>query len=142
MQTIGAMKRVLAMRQKEKALQELGYSRQDIELLARAVHGEARGEPMQGQIAVAAVIVNRTKSADFPNTLRGVVFQSGAFDAVEDGQIWLAPDRKAKKAAELAVLGQDPSEDAVYYYNPDKTTNNWIWSRPVVKRIGRHVFAR
>ncbi|MFZ5640239.1 MAG: spore cortex-lytic enzyme [Bacillota bacterium] len=140
--TTTEIEHLLADRKKEKELQKRGYSRRDIELLARAVHGEARGEPLEGQVAVAAVIVNRVESPRFPKTVKGVIFQSGAFDAVDDGQIWLEPDHKAYKAAEMAILGHDPTGKAIYYYNPDKTTNKWIWSRPVVKKIGRHVFAK
>jgi N-acetylmuramoyl-L-alanine amidase len=140
--TTAEIKQLLTDRKKEKELQKRGYSRRDVELLARAVHGEARGEPMEGQVAVAAVIVNRVESPEFPKTVKGVIFQSGAFDAVDDGQIWLEPDRKAYQAAEMAILGHDPTGDAMFYYNPDKTTNKWIWSRPVIKKIGRHVFAK
>lgn len=140
--TVDAIKGILAERKKETELRKRGFSRQDIELVARAVHGEARGEPMEGQVAVAAVIVNRVKAPQFPKTVRGVIFQPGAFDAVEDGQILLKPDKKAFKAAEMAIMGHDPTGAAIYYYNPDKTTNKWIWSRPVIKKIGRHVFAK
>lgn len=118
------------------------YSRDDVMMLARAIHGEARGESFEGQVAVAAVILNRTKSEDFPGTIKGVIFQPGAFDAVDDGQIWLEPDKDSVKAAELALSGHDPTDDSLYYWNPAKTTNKWIWSRPIVKRIGEHVFAR
>lgn len=141
-QTSGETKGSLTEKKKEEELKKRGYSRQDIELLARAVNGEARGEPLEGQVAVAAVIINRTKSPDFPKSIKDVIFQSGAFDAVDDGQIWLDPQNTAYKAAEMAVLGQDPTGKALYYYNPAKTTNSWIWSRPVVKRIGQHVFAK
>lgn len=140
--TTAEIKQLLTDRKKEKELQKRGYFRRDVELLARAVHGEARGEPMEGQVAVAAVIVNRVESPKFPKTVKGVIFESGAFDAVEDGQIWLEPDKQAYKAAEMAILGHDPTGNAIYYYNPDKTTNKWIWSRPVIKKIGRHVFAK
>lgn len=118
------------------------YSRHDVMILARAINGEARGESLEGQVAVAAVILNRTQSKDFPGTIKGVIFQPGAFDAVDDGQIWLEPSQKSIKAAELALSGYDPTGEAIYYWNPAKTTNKWIWSRPIVKRIGEHVFAR
>lgn len=118
------------------------YSRDDVLMLARAIHGEARGESFEGQVGVAAVILNRAQSKDFPGSIKGVIFQPGAFDAVDDGQIWLEPNEKSIKAAELALSGHDPTGDAVYYWNPAKTTNKWIWSRPIVKRIGEHVFAR
>lgn len=118
------------------------FNRDDVMLLARVVNGEARGESFEGQVAVAAVILNRTQSEHFPRTIKGVVFQPGAFDAVSDGQVWLQPDEKAMKAAELAVSGYDPTGNALYYWNPAKTTNKWIWSRPIIKKIGEHVFAR
>lgn len=119
-----------------------GVSREDITMLARAVHGEARGEKFDGQVAVAAVIVNRAKSGQFPDTINGVVFEPGAFDAVDDGQIWLEPDSKAVKAAEMALAGYDPTGGALYYWNPITSTSKWIWTRAIEKQIGRHVFAR
>ena len=126
----------------QKPVPAHSYSKQDVELLARAVNGEARGESLEGKVAVAAVIINRTKSPEFPRSVKGVIFQSGAFDAVEDGQVWLTPEKTAYQAAELALQGHDPTGDAIYYYNPAKTTNKWIWSRPVITKIGRHVFAK
>jgi len=117
-------------------------NRKDVIVLARAVHGEARGESFEGQVAVAAVILNRTRSEGFPDTIHGVIFQPGAFDAVDDGQIWLKPDHKAMKAAELALSGYDPTGRSIYYWNPAKSTNKWIWSRPITKKIGEHVFAK
>ncbi len=117
-------------------------SRKDVITLARVVHGEARGEPFEGQVAVAAVILNRTRSGQFPNTIDGVVYQPGAFDAVSDGQVWLRPDEKSIKAAELALSGYDPTDNALFYWNPAKTTNAWIWSRPIKTQIGEHVFAK
>ena len=114
----------------------------DLNLLARVVYGEARGEPYTGQVAVAAVALNRVKSSSFPNTLSGVVYQSGAFDAVRDGQINLTPDSTAKKAAQDAMNGWDPSYGAIYYFNPATATNKWIWSRPMTVTIGRHRFCK
>lgn len=119
-----------------------GVSREDVMLLARTIHGEARGESFKGKVAVAAVIINRTQSDLFPNTIKGVIFQPGAFDAVADGQIWLDPDAESIKAAEQALSGYDPTGDSIYYWNPAKTTNKWIWSRPVVTQIGQHLFAK
>jgi N-acetylmuramoyl-L-alanine amidase len=116
-------------------------SRKDVVMLARAVNGEARGESFEGQVAVAAVILNRTRSGKFPPTINGVIFEPGAFDAVDDGQIWLQPDQQAMKAAELALSGYDPTGDAIYYWNPATATSQWIWSRPIKRQIGRHVFA-
>ena len=103
----------------------------NVNLLARVVYGEARGEPYTGQVAVAAVVLNRVKSSKFPNTISGVVYQSGAFDAVADGQINMTPDTTAKKAAQDALNGWDPSYGAIYYFNPSTATNKWIWSRPM-----------
>ena len=114
----------------------------DVNLLARAIYGEARGEPYTGQVAVAAVILNRVKSSQFPNTIAGVIYQSGAFDAVSDGQINLTPDSTAKKAAQDALNGWDPSYGAIYYFNPSTATNKWIWSRPMTVTIGRHRFCK
>lgn len=116
-------------------------SHEDVVMLARAVNGEARGEPLEGQIAVASVILNRTRSGKFPATINGVIFEPGAFDAVNDGQIWLEPDSEAMKAAELALSGENPVGDAIYYWNPAKSTSKWIWSRTITKQIGQHVFA-
>ncbi|PKM79921.1 MAG: spore cortex-lytic enzyme [Firmicutes bacterium HGW-Firmicutes-14] len=118
-----------------------GISREDRIMLARIIHGEARGEGFEGQIAVAAVVLNRAESGQFPDSINGVIFEKGAFDAVSDGQIWYDPDDKALKAAELALAGYDPTGGALYYWNPETATSKWVWSRPVVKQIGGHVFA-
>ncbi len=114
----------------------------DIKLMANAVHGEARGEPYIGKVAVAAVILNRTKHPSFPNTPAGVIFEPGAFTAVADGQIWLTPNEEAKKAVKDALNGWDPSGGAIYYFNPNTATSAWIWSRPQIKRIGNHIFCK
>ena len=114
----------------------------DVNLLARIIYGEARGEPYAGQVAVGAVVLNRVKSSSFPNTISGVIYQSGAFDAVRDGQINLSPDSTAKKAAQDALNGWDPSYGAIYYFNPSTATNKWIWSRPMTVTIGRHRFCK
>ncbi|HBM75301.1 MAG TPA: spore cortex-lytic enzyme [Clostridiaceae bacterium] len=114
----------------------------DLYLLACAIHGEARGEPYTGQVAVGAVIVNRTRNPKFPSTVAGVIYQPGAFTAVTDGQINIPPGDTALKAAQDALNGWDPSGGAIYYYNPAKTTNKWIWSRPIVKVIGKHYFCK
>lgn len=114
----------------------------NVNLLARVVYGEARGEPYTGQVAVAAVVLNRVKSSKFPNTISGVVYQSGAFDAVADGQINMTPDTTAKKAAQDALNGWDPSYGAIYYFNPNTATNKWIWSRPMTVTIGKHRFCK
>lgn len=114
----------------------------NLNLLAKVIYGEARGEPYTGQVAVGAVVMNRVKSSSFPNTLSGVVYQSGAFDAVRDGQINLTPDSTARKAAQDALNGWDPSYGAIYYFNPSTATNKWIWSRPMTVTIGRHRFCK
>lgn len=114
----------------------------NLNLLARLVYGEARGEPYTGQVAVAAVVLNRVKSSSFPNTISGVIYQSGAFDVVRDGQINLSPNSTAIKAAQDALNGWDPSYGAVYYFNPNTATNAWIWSRPMTVTIGNHRFCK
>ena len=116
------------------------YSEQDLQLMANAVYGEARGEPYEGQVAVAAVILNRLESPDFPNSISGIIFQPRAFTAVADGQIWLEPNERAKQAVLDAMNGWDPSENALYYFNPATATSGWIWSRPQIKQIGDHIF--
>ena len=112
----------------------------DLNLLARVVYGEARGEAYVGQVAVAAVVLNRVESASFPNTIAGVVYQSGAFDCVADGQINLTPDSTAVKAAQDALNGWDPTYGCLFYYNPATATSAWMLSRPVKLAIGNHNF--
>lgn len=116
----------------------------DIQLMARAINGEARGEPYEGQVAVGAVILNRVKSSKFPNTIAGVIYQSGAFTAVADGQINqpIAEGSTVYKAAQDAKNGWDPTGGCIYYFNPSTATNKWIWSRPLVKTIGKHRFCK
>ena len=116
-------------------------SPEEMELLARVVYSEARGEPFQGQVAVAAVVLNRIEDPDFPDQVSDVIFQPWAFTAVHDGQFWLVPNATAYKAAGLALKGEDPSRGALYYYNPAKASSYWIFNRPIIKRIGRHIFA-
>ena len=119
-----------------------GFSQNDIKLISNAVYGESRGEPYTGQVAVAAVILNRVQSASFPNTVSGVIFEPGAFTAVADGQIWLTPNDTARKAVLDAINGWDPTGEAIYYFNPATATNKWIWSRPQIKQIGKHIFCK
>ncbi len=114
----------------------------NVNLLARIIYGEARGEPYTGQVAVGAVVMNRVKSSSFPNTISGVIYQSGAFDAVKDGQINLTPNDTARKAAQDALNGWDPTYGAIYYFNPSTATNKWIWSRPMTVTIGKHRFCK
>lgn len=113
----------------------------DLYLLAKCVHAEARGEPYVGQVAVAAVILNRVKDAAFPNTISGVIYQPWAFTAVNDGQINLEPNSTAYQAAQDALNGWDPTYGCLYYYNPVTATSKWIFSRQTVVTIGKHVFA-
>ncbi len=117
------------------------YTSQDLYLLAKCVHAEARGEPYVGQVAVAAVILNRVDSPEFPNTISGVIYQPWAFTAVNDGQINLEPNDSAYSAAKDALNGWDPTYGCLYYYNPKTATSEWIWSRIPVVTIGEHVFA-
>ncbi|WP_144532330.1 spore cortex-lytic enzyme [Bacillus subtilis] len=117
-----------------------GFSDNDIRLLAQAVYGEARGEPYEGQVAIAAVILNRLNSPLFPNSVAGVIFEPLAFTAVADGQIYMQPNETAREAVLDAINGWDPSEEALYYFNPDTATSPWIWGRPQIKRIGKHIF--
>lgn len=119
-------------------------STSDVQLMARAINGEARGESYEGQVAVGAVILNRVKSSQFPNTIAGVIYQSGAFTAVSDGQINqpIAENSTVYKAARDAMNGWDPTGGCIYYFNPATATNKWIWSRPLVKTIGKHRFCK
>ena len=129
-----------------KTLEALGISTKkttannNVNLLARAISGEARGESYEGQ--VAAVILNRVNSSKFPNTLAGVIYQSGAFDSVKDGQINMEPTSTALKAAQDALSGWDPTGGCIYFFNPSTSTSKWIWSRPIVRTIGKHCFAK
>ncbi len=117
------------------------YSSDDVYLLARCVYAEARGEPYTGQVAVAAVVLNRVNSSQFPNTISGVIYQRLAFSSVADGQINMKPSDEAIRAAKDAINGWDPSGNAMYFYNPKTSTSEWIFTRTVVAKIGRHNFA-
>ena len=119
-----------------------GYSSSDLYLLARCIYGESRGEPYVGQVAVAAVVLNRVKSAAFPNSISGVIYQPYAFTCVSDGQLYLEPDQSAYNAARDAMNGWDPTNGCLYYYNPSTATSAWIWSRPIMLQIGRHNFCK
>ncbi|HIQ81285.1 MAG TPA: spore cortex-lytic enzyme [Candidatus Scatavimonas merdigallinarum] len=116
------------------------YTESEIALLARIISAESRGEPYEGQVAVGAVILNRIAHPSFPNTLSGVIYQPGAFSCLTDGQVNATVTESAKKAAQDAINGWDPSGGAIYYYNPAKSTNKWIFSRPVINTIGSHRF--
>jgi N-acetylmuramoyl-L-alanine amidase len=115
---------------------------QDLMLIARLINGEARGEPYEGQVAVGAVILNRVRDSRFPNTIAGVIYQPGAFTAIVDGQVHAEMVQSSINAARDAINGWDPSDGAVFYFNPAKTTNQWIYSRPLIKIIGKHRFCR
>lgn len=117
------------------------YNESETYVLARLVHGEARGEPYLGKVAVAAVVLNRVRSSYFPNTISGVIYQAGAFDCVADGQINLSPDADSLRAARDAMNGWDPTGGCLYYYNPSTATSRWIWTREVRLAIGAHNFA-
>lgn len=112
----------------------------NIELLARVINGEARGEPYEGQVAVGAVVLNRVDHPSFPNSISGVVYQKGAFTAVDDGQINAQMYASSRRAARDALNGWDPTGGAIYYYNPRTATNQWIRTREVICTIGEHVF--
>ncbi len=118
------------------------YSSSDIYLLAKVIEAEARGETYTGQVAVGAVVLNRVKSSSFPDTVSGVVYQKGAFSAVTDSNWSVSPTATSKKAAQDAINGWDPSGGALYYYNPAKTSNKWIRTRPVIITIGSHIFCK
>ncbi len=135
--------KVVGPEQKEAELQTTGWlSKNDINLLARTVYGEARGEPYVGQVAVAAVVLNRMKDPAFPNSIPDIIFQPLAFTAVADGQIWLTPNDQSYRAVSEALNGSDPTGGAIYYFNPVTATSKWIWSRPQIGKIGRHIFTR
>lgn len=133
-----------------KTLQAMGlsssssgsYSSSDVALLAKVISAEARGESYEGQVAVGAVVLNRVNHASFPDTISGVVYQAGAFSCVRDSNWSKATSASAKKAAQDALNGWDPSGGAIYYYNPAKTSNKWIRTRPVIKTIGNHIFCK
>jgi N-acetylmuramoyl-L-alanine amidase len=112
----------------------------DVNLLARLISAEGRGEPYEGQVAIGAVVLNRMKHPSFPHTLSGVIYQSGAFTCVTDGQFNQPVASSAYKAARDALNGWDPSGGAIYYFNPAKATSSWIWSRPLITVIGSHRF--
>ncbi|MGP4071959.1 spore cortex-lytic enzyme [Piscibacillus sp. B03] len=119
-----------------------GFSQNDIQLMAQAVYSEARGEPYSGQVAVAAVILNRLEDSTFPDSISGIIFEPLAFTAVADGQFYMQPDEQSREAVMDAINGWDPSGGAIYYFNPDTATSDWIWSRPQIKKIGKHIFCR
>lgn len=114
----------------------------DLNLLSKLVYGEARGEPYKGMVAVAATVLNRVSSSKFPNTIAGVIYQPGAYTCVSDGQINLSANSQSRKAAQDAINGWDPTSGCIYYFNPSTATSKWIWSRPQVLTIGKHIFCK
>jgi len=132
----------IAGKQTWQVLKKVSVNQKELQMLAHLIYGEARGETYEGQVAVGAVVMNRLQSDLFPDTIKDVIFEPNAFTAVADGQYWLTPDETAYKAAWDAVRGWDPSGDALYYFNPDTATSAWIWTRPQIKKIGRHIFAK
>ncbi len=135
---------VISDKKDKPAYAQTNSYERNVELLARAVNGEARGEVYEGQVAVAAVILNRVDHPSFPNTIAGVIYQPGAFTAVSDGQIDvpISHNSTVYKACQDAMNGWDPSGGAIYYYNPRTATSKWIYSRPVITTIGNHIFAK
>ncbi len=121
---------------------KVGIKNNDVQLLARCIHAEGRGEPYIGQVAIGACVMNRMESSQFPKSIAGIIYQPQAFSAVADGQINMAPDETAVKAAREAMNGSDPTGGAIYYFNPAKTTNKFMWARPQIKKIGKHIFTR
>ncbi|NIK76705.1 N-acetylmuramoyl-L-alanine amidase [Paenibacillus castaneae] len=131
----------IAGEQTWKTLKQVSVNEHELNLLARIIYAEARGESFKGQVAVGAVVMNRVAADGFPDTVRGVIEQPRAFTAVDDGQYQLKPDQSAYQAAIEAVRGNDPTNGAIYYFNPDTATSKWIWSRKQVGKIGHHIFA-
>lgn len=131
--------------ERSETSKKITVNQSDLDLLARAVYSEARGEHFQGQVAIASVIINRSESNRFPGSIRGVIFQKNAFTAVADGQFWLKPDAEAYRAAKLALNGSDPTNGALFYCNPTITTSKWMKEKIAnssTKRIGKHVFMK
>ncbi|GIP53698.1 MULTISPECIES: spore cortex-lytic enzyme [Paenibacillus] len=124
-----------------QALKKYSLNQSEMDILAKVIYSEARGESYKGQVAVGAVVLNRLQSDQFPDTIKDVVFQPRAFTAVDDGQYYLTPDRTAYLAAQDAVRGWDPTYGSLYYFNPETATSEWIWSRPQKIKIGNHIFA-
>ncbi len=120
----------------------VGYKSSDIDLLVRVVSAEAKGEPYRGQVAVAAVVLNRLKSSSFPNSIPDIIYEPRAFEPVANGTLWKEPVASARQAVNEALAGTDPSYGALFFFNPAKTSNAFVWSRPQTTQIGKHIFAR
>jgi N-acetylmuramoyl-L-alanine amidase len=140
-QTIKELKRLTGQSTNASG-KAVGNKNIDVNLLAHAVNAEARGEPYLGQIAVGAVIINRISDPAFPKTIADIIYQPGAFSSVSDGQINLSPSASSIRAAQEAASGVDPSKGALFFFNPAKTTNKYIWSRPQLIKIGNHIFTK
>jgi N-acetylmuramoyl-L-alanine amidase len=140
-QTIKELKRLTGQSTNASG-KAVGNKNIDVNLLAHAVNAEARGEPYLGQIAVGAVIINRISDPAFPKTIADIIYQPGAFSSVSDGQINLSPSASSIRAAQEAANGVDPSKGALFFFNPAKTTNKYIWSRPQLIKIGNHIFTK
>lgn len=125
-----------------RSLKKVSMSKYEVDMMSKVIHGEARGESYQGQVAIGAVLMNRFQSSQFPNTMKGVIYQKNAFTVVTDGQFNLKPSQTAYKAALDAVRGVDPSKNALYYFNPKLTSSKWMLSRPRTVKIGNHIFAK
>lgn len=125
-----------------EALKKHSLNRAELDILAKVIYSEARGESYEGQVAVGAVVMNRIQSGKYGDTIEDVVFQKGAFTAVADGQYNLTPDSTAYLAAQDAVRGWDPTNGSLYYFNPKTATSSWIWTRPQTVQIGNHIFAK
>ncbi|MFC7680494.1 cell wall hydrolase [Paenibacillus sp. GCM10028914] len=125
-----------------KSLKKVSMSKYEVDMMSKVIYGEARGESYTGQVAIGAVLMNRFKSSQFPNTMKGVIYQKNAFTVVTDGQFNLKPSQTAYKAALDAVRGVDPTKNALYYFNPKLTTSKWMLSRPRTVKIGNHIFAK
>nr|WP_245983614.1 spore cortex-lytic enzyme [Ammoniphilus oxalaticus] len=121
-------------------LKKVSVNRAELDQLAKLIYSEARGESYTGQVAVGAVVMNRLRSKEFPNSIAAVIFQPRAFTAIDDGQFWLTPNATAYRAALDAVRGWDPSNGCLYYFNPHVATSKWIWTRPQKITIGSHIF--
>lgn len=134
--------RALGIKENNNAGTGNNVNNTDLNLLSKLVYAEARGEPYKGMVAVAAIVLNRVSDSRFPNSIAGVIYQSGAFTCIEDGQINLKASSQARKAAQDAINGWDPTSGCVYYFNPNTATSSWIWSRPQVLTIGKHIFCR
>ena len=124
-----------------RQLKKYTLSQEEMDIMARVIYSEARGESYEGQVAVGAVVMNRLQSSQFPDNIQDVVFQKNAFTAVSDGQYWLTPNQTAYMAALDAIRGWDPTGNALYYFNPETATSKWIWTRTPILQIGKHVFA-